>query len=579
MRPRLGAVVSLRFMIALVVFVFLAAVPPVSPGIAYAHHTPTFNPGVTTLRMKSQDLPVPGDSVRPADAPISKLIFSDDFEAYGDCSRWSSKYPFTVQGETVATGSYAARFTNTGGNPEYGQQRFDTGYTRLFVRLKFYVVEMGSDPVTLMQIRSGSNISIASIRIEPSGEISYLTGATGITARSAMQAAHDEWHELHVMVDTQTSESSLRIWVDNQELTSMRQSVAFGNDPMQVLELGDNSGQRHSDIVLDDILVDDAFIPSTRSPDPVSGLLKVQTYPKWSGISFELDGRTFQTDEAGIAYIDVERWSPDLRSRIAVPDAMRDDMTAKFSQWLKWRDAHSHEVYAAFDLWQPVGLTFTDMQGDPVETGIIDRIIIKNSISEVFVLETSELPVPELRISRTALVPEGVDQKLITYYVDQVVIDGANVVNRSQQRSTFETTRDWQISLLMFSVEFRAVDALFGHPVGDELVVTSPDGTEQRLPLGENGVVALPRMPRGDYHVHVAGGGYSPPRPIRVSRDQVLQIDVISAIDGIVFGGVTLAVAAGLIVAGRPHLVTIPASFLKQQLGAHRGGREGRVAK
>ena len=170
-------------------------------------------------------------------------------------------------------------------------------------------------------------------------------------------------------------------------------------------------------------------------------------------------------------------------------------------------------------------------------------------------------------ISSVATSPVGLHPKPITYYVDQILIDGANVVNRSQQRTTFDASHEWKISLLFFGVRFQSLDALFGTPLGEEVVVRAPDGTEHRLPLDKNGIATIPRLPRGDYDVSVVGGGYSPPRPIRISRDQVVQLEVISQRDAMVFGGVVFIVVASLVLAGRPFIVTTPFRFLVQWLG------------
>ena len=47
------------------------------------------------------------DAIEPA-APTDTAIFSDDFEAYGDSSLWSSEHPFPVRSDVVANGSFAA---------------------------------------------------------------------------------------------------------------------------------------------------------------------------------------------------------------------------------------------------------------------------------------------------------------------------------------------------------------------------------------------------------------------------------------------------------------------------------------
>src|SRR6478609_3083648 len=59
-----------------------------------------------------------------------RAILSDDFETYGDSSLWSAEYPFPVQFDIVANGSFAARLTNYGGNPVFGRKTLDKPYPR-----------------------------------------------------------------------------------------------------------------------------------------------------------------------------------------------------------------------------------------------------------------------------------------------------------------------------------------------------------------------------------------------------------------------------------------------------------------
>lgn len=515
---------------------------------------------VTPATVQNEESSPAGDQ---SEATADPLIFSDDFEAYGDSTRWNRGHPFTVQREVVANGSYAARLTNSGGLPMYGQKSLDQGYERLYIRLRFQVIEIDPRPVTLVQLRAGQSQSLVSIQIQPSGQISYTTAATGITSHSAIAAMPGEWHDLQILVDTSVPEDNLRVWLGNIELTTMQQTAWLGDGTMRIIELGDNSAGQQSDIAVDDVIVDDAFIPPDREADPVSGTLRVRAIPAWSGIDFELDGEIYTTDAEGVARIQVKRWSPDLRSRIVVHDATGNNTSkVSFTGWREWLSPHSRDVFATFELWEPISFNFVDMQGAPVDTTMIDSLIIKSSIGEIYTLHADDLDEPVLLISSVVTTPTGLHNKPITYFVDQVIIDGANVVNRAQQRMTFESTRNWEISLLFYAVKFQAVDAFFGTPLGDEVVVQAADGSEQRLTIDDNGEVVIPRLPRGEYAVSVVGGGYSPPRPIRISRDQAVQLEVISQLDVLLLAGTASAVVVGLMIAGRPFIVTKPLSLI-----------------
>lgn len=508
------------------------------------------------------------ESAEPAQDEPEPMIFSEDFEAYGDSSRWSHDFPFPVQRDTVASGTHAARITSTGGLPMYGQRRLNQGYTRLFVRVDFQIIERGSTPVTIFHLRPGRAQSVIAVKIEPSGRLSYLTGATGIRSESSVTVNPGAWHRLQVFVDTTIEQDNVRIWLDEAELTTMRQDVWFNNDAVNMIEIGDNTTGVTIDMAIDDILVDDAFIPADRGADPVPGTLRVRAIPAWEGIRFELDGEIFTTGADGTVQIPVKRWSTDLRRRIIVHDATNEQSKIAFTGWREWLSPRSRDVYATFALWQPISVTFTDMYGVPVDVSLIDSVIIKSNTGVLYTLNSEDLQDPVLLVSRVVTTPTGVNVKPVVYIVDAVNIGGANVVNRAQQRTDFGETTEWTISLLMYQVKFQAIDALFGDPVGREIAIESPDGTIQQLKVDENGAVFIPRIPRGDYIVSVIGGGYSPPRPIRISRDQIVQLEVISHLDAMLAIGTASFVAIGLVIAGRPHLVTRPIA----RLGAMRPG-------
>lgn len=537
----------------------------------------TSNIQIAEAQEQTSDDVVPPPRQQPYAPDADLMIFSEDFEAYGDSSRWSQDHPFTVQQDLVKSGGYAARLTGTGGLPMFGQRRLRDDFTTLYVRMDFQVVSIGPQPVTLLHLRPARTQSVIAFKIDPSGHISYTTGATGIESRSQSTVSFGEWHQLQVFIDTTEDKKNVRIWLDEVELTTMRQDVWFGDGKVSLIEIGDNTTGVTSDIVVDNVMVDDSFIPADRTADPVSGVLRVRTIPARQGITFELDGKTFRTDTRGVARIEVDRWSTDLRRRIVVHDADYGTSKLTFTGWREWLSPHSRDVYAAFALWEPVLISFTDMHGQPLDNSLVDSLVIKSSTGVIYTLDGEDLDEPVLLTSRVITTPSGVNVKPITYIVDQVLIDGANVVNRAQQRTTFEADTTWTISVLMYQVRFEAVDALFGHAIGDEVAIEAPDGSVRRLPINEDGSVYIPRLPRGDYIVSVVGGGYSPPRPIRISRDQVVQLEVISHLDAALAIGTASCVAIGLVIAGRPFLVTHPARFVMSRGRALSNLRERRA--
>jgi hypothetical protein len=87
-------------------------------------------------------------------------------------------------------------------------------------------------------------------------------------------------------------------------------------------------------------------------------------------------------------------------------------------------------------------------------------------------------------------------------------------------------------------------------------------------------LAVIPRLSRGEYSVIVVGAGYSPPRPIYVSRDQAIEMKVISPVDAASLLMAIGAVVIGLLIAGRPWLVTSPVRALAR--GVIAAGARGR---
>jgi hypothetical protein len=517
-------------------------------------------------------------SAAPAEpaATAGSSIFSDDFEAYGDSTLWSGQYSFPVQSNEVANGSFAALLNNRGGNPVFGRKSFDNAYTRLYVRTRFNILEQASTPVGLLNLRSTATSSVISIHVDASGQLFYQTGATDVTSASTSSITDGAWHELQVMVDVSSQTSNVRIWLDNAELTSLREQVWLGDRGIRILELGNNSAGQDSDVAYDDVVVDDEFIASDRQADPISGSIVVNTYPAWEGIPFELDGRIFYSKDDGSVEIQVARWSTDLRSRIKVHDTNRPDGSlAVFTGWKHWYSVHSHDVYAAFRISEPVQFSFEDGGGQPVDPSIIDKLTLKSSSGDLLEFTGSQLSKEVLiPVLGTAFGPTGIKTRVTSYVIDEVMIDGSNAVHRSQQRSSFDstetpqTTRTWTVPLLFYSVTFRAKDAFFGSGLGKSIVVQSADGTEFEVPLNEAGEATIPRLSRGEYSVSVIGAGYSPPRPIYVSRDQEIEMKVITLFDVASLLLVVGTVVVTLMLIGRPYLVTTPYRLVKRGIRA-----------
>jgi hypothetical protein len=114
----------------------------------------------------------------------------------------------------------------------------------------------------------------------------------------------------------------------------------------------------------------------------------------------------------------------------------------------------------------------------------------------------------------------------------------------------------YEVPLLFYSASFEVDDALLGFPVGSAIELRYPDGTVRRHELDGDGRVTLPALARGTYDVSVDGPGYSFTRPVSVTKDQQMTLQVVSYLDLLIAAGAFLATVFGLLLARRPALRT-----------------------
>ena len=136
----------------------------------------------------------------------------------------------------------------------------------------------------------------------------------------------------------------------------------------------------------------------------------------------------------------------------------------------------------------------------------------------------------------------------------RVVVDGSSVVNRGQQRFFPARDPEPRIELLFFSARLRSRDALFGFPLGSALKIEYPNGRTEQIKFKDGSELTLPSLPRGRYEVDTVGPGISFSRPLDLSRDQDLKLQVISWFDVVAVLLLAALVLLCLLLIGRPQL-------------------------
>jgi hypothetical protein len=287
------------------------------------------------------------------------------------------------------------------------------------------------------------------------------------------------------------------------------------------------------------------------------GILNLQTVPPMAGVVVNVDGSTARSDEAGRIAVPVNDFTG-LKARIKVPETkISTSRSVVFDRFRGDPDsaARGKVIEMGLRTRRLVSWRFVDRIGADVEVDKVQSMRIRSNTGEINELSGAALAKPLwVSESRTQQGPNGLVSKRLYWVVDGAMVGGASVVNKAQQRFFPWDQQLWLVQLLFYKVVFTAGDLFFTRQVGNGIELVRPDGRKDRLAFGPDGKVSVSDLPRGTYTIKAYGGGVSFGRPVNISKDQEVSMDVISRIDLGLVAGTLIIVAVGLILLGRPHL-------------------------
>ena len=255
-------------------------------------------------------------------------------------------------------------------------------------------------------------------------------------------------------------------------------------------------------------------------------------------------GTTFRTDDRGQVQLPAPSADHVLRVARVPRQLVRTGLRVKQSRWYPG-------LQLALDVYRLVSVRFTDRNGASIDASTVSSLTLKSTVGGVHRYRDAALGVGHwLHAQRVTTVQAGALVRPIEYSVQVVMVEGTNVVNRSQQRFDPNEVQDLSIWLLFFPAEFRVRDALFGFPIGSSLRLTNPDGRELVVPL-ENGRASVESLPRGEYSVSVDGPGLALAVPLALSRPQDAEIMFLSYYDLAFAAILSVAFLVGLPLAAR----------------------------
>jgi hypothetical protein len=284
--------------------------------------------------------------------------------------------------------------------------------------------------------------------------------------------------------------------------------------------------------------------------------LEVVTIPKIPGARFVVQGRTFVADGRGIAHLPASAARANFKP--GAPGVLvRRGVRARFAKW--YGSASSGELKATYDLYYLIRPRFFDLDKNTIDPALISAATVRNSIGMRYELEAGK---PTwLQGGRVVPLNGSLEPKEIYYTFERVIVAGANVVNNGQQKffpSEVAAQRRGDeaavaVELLFYGARFTVRDAFFGFRIGHGIRLVWPNGRVEQYQLGEDGVASIAALPRGEYQVDVEGPGLSLGGPVTLSKDQDVEVALLSYIDlAVVAFFASLALALPL--ARRKHL-------------------------
>lgn len=285
-------------------------------------------------------------------------------------------------------------------------------------------------------------------------------------------------------------------------------------------------------------------------------ILEVVTVPAIPNAKFMVDGKVRHANRQGIVRVEV---STSRKHRVVIVDRKISQRNRQLS-FVRWYHGNHEQDYlpelagltikrnirlkAAFRATYTLHYSFVDQAKAPVNAERVTRVEFRGDHGQTVTGDGSGT----LRVVGIRPVVSGgtLLAKQVRYRVQRADVDGSNVVQVNAQTFVPSHKAEVVIPLLLRSVHFSTRDFLFGHPVGQAVELTYPNGQLASVALDADGKATVERLARGHYTVKVDASGLSFQRPFVLSRNQYVDLPVLSRLDLGVIGGAVLALVVGL---------------------------------
>ena len=299
----------------------------------------------------------------------------------------------------------------------------------------------------------------------------------------------------------------------------------------------------------------------------------IYTVPPMPGIKVKFADKILVSDEQGTMRIVLDQSGVYPLEVLPVDqDELPSNMRIEFSRWgdqvfTSYRESYfprANQLVIGLRISYQVDQAFHDASGEPVDPARISSMTLRR-YGELLTFEKAG-PIWLAQNRVVGRLGGNLESQPILYYFKEIIVDSVNVVNKSQQRFHVGPDNVWPVHLLLYSARFSGRDAMFHFPIGSAVELTYPNGRQQIFNFDSEDEIFIPALARGTYRAKVTGvGGSSPETPIHLSRDQEVELRVLSYLDMAVIFGVPTLVALALLFIGRPHwrtgIVQAPATI------------------
>jgi hypothetical protein len=210
------------------------------------------------------EAPAEGATLTARYAPVSPIVFSEDFET-GTLARWTSSRNVTVQHVAGGGGAWSARAT-TSGTQAFANHVLQAGATDLYAQSQVKIIGQGTNPATLLTFRRPGGATLASLYATAAGKLATYSGVAAKTVTSTTTISKGVWHTVELRVQVNGSASTIEVWLDGVKVQSLARTVSLGLDLVGQMRIGEQNAGRAIDVAFDDIQVSRERIPPTVPP-------------------------------------------------------------------------------------------------------------------------------------------------------------------------------------------------------------------------------------------------------------------------------------------------------------------------